>query len=267
MNQPIDFYDRRVAEKLPTTDNPENEAVIQHAMAALDLRPGEVLVDFGCGDGYFLTTLAQRVDGLKCYGFDIVRYPAWSSIPDVHFTSLESLPIPLADSSVDKVFCSQVIEHVSDAQALAAELARILKPNGRLWIATPNSYSKMHPLFHSLQRRIDLIEGHVRHFSADDFMSMFQPYGCEVMHVRYDLFLALWIYYSISYYLPAFKRTLVQTAVPAIKGESAPPRLTGRLLKSAVFFVLRAARLFDNLFAHSTKCQVIEVTIHKLPQG
>ena len=55
--------------------------------------------------------------------------------PDL-LTSVESL-VPLADASVDAVFCLEVLEHVPDSQAAANSIGRVLRPGGWLVGSTP----------------------------------------------------------------------------------------------------------------------------------
>jgi SAM-dependent methyltransferase len=46
-----------------------------------------------------------------------------------------------ADASFDAVLCIQVLEHVADPFAAARELARVLRPDGRLLLTTPFLYN------------------------------------------------------------------------------------------------------------------------------
>jgi SAM-dependent methyltransferase len=46
--------------------------------------------------------------------------------------------IPLEDSSVDLVWCSEVLEHVPDTAALLSEARRVLRTGGRLLLTTPS---------------------------------------------------------------------------------------------------------------------------------
>ena len=48
--------------------------------------------------------------------------------------------IPVSDASYDLVFCSQVLEHLPAPRAVLGELARALKPGGKLWLTTPLFY-------------------------------------------------------------------------------------------------------------------------------
>ena len=49
-------------------------------------------------------------------------------------------PFPLPDGSVDRILCEHMIEHVAypDARRLLTECRRVLRPGGRLRLATPN---------------------------------------------------------------------------------------------------------------------------------
>jgi ubiquinone/menaquinone biosynthesis C-methylase UbiE len=48
--------------------------------------------------------------------------------------------IPLADSSMDAVICSSVLEHVENPIVAMREIKRILKPGGKLFIYVPSTY-------------------------------------------------------------------------------------------------------------------------------
>jgi SAM-dependent methyltransferase len=59
--------------------------------------------------------------------------------------------MPFADASVDHVLCSEVIEHVPDAAACVAEIARVLRPGGTLVMTMPWS-ARLHHLPHDYRR-------------------------------------------------------------------------------------------------------------------
>ena len=49
--------------------------------------------------------------------------------------------LPLADASVDGVFCSNLLEHTPDAAPVIAEIERVLKPGGWAYVSWTNWYS------------------------------------------------------------------------------------------------------------------------------
>lgn len=50
--------------------------------------------------------------------------------------------IPVEDGRFDLVFCSQVLEHVPEPAKMLAELNRVLKPGGTLWLSAPLFYEE-----------------------------------------------------------------------------------------------------------------------------
>lgn len=96
------------------------------------------LLDIGCGNGRYLLTmrsLGWNVQGveLSADGLEVCH----SAGLNVHHGDLKSAS--LASDSFDVITARHLIEHVPDSHAFMAELARILKPGGKLIIETPNS--------------------------------------------------------------------------------------------------------------------------------
>jgi ubiquinone/menaquinone biosynthesis C-methylase UbiE len=102
--------------------------------------PCEAFLDAGCGDGRYLAALAAELPARRA-GVDIseriVETARRRVDADFRQGNLEALPF--ADGEFDLVLCSQAIEHVLDADAAVAELARVLRPNGTLIISTDNA--------------------------------------------------------------------------------------------------------------------------------
>jgi 2-polyprenyl-3-methyl-5-hydroxy-6-metoxy-1,4-benzoquinol methylase len=99
---------------------------------------GGRMLDVGCGNGRFLTTmrtLGWDVQGVEFSenGIKACRLSGLS----VHHGDLASARFP--DGSFDLVTVRHVIEHVPAPRPFMAELARILRPGGRLVIETPRS--------------------------------------------------------------------------------------------------------------------------------
>lgn len=97
---------------------------------------GRRVLDLGCGGGLTTTCLAQR--GATVVGVDLSR--ASLHVASRHARGhgcLESVFacsrvefLPFADASFDIVWCTDVLEHLSDLPVAIAQIARVLKPGG-----------------------------------------------------------------------------------------------------------------------------------------
>jgi ubiquinone/menaquinone biosynthesis C-methylase UbiE len=102
--------------------------------------PCEAFLDAGCGDGRYLAALADELPHRRA-GLDLserILETARARV-DADFRQGNLEALPFADGEFDLVLCSQVIEHVLDPDAAAAELVRVLRPGGTLVVSTDNA--------------------------------------------------------------------------------------------------------------------------------
>ncbi|PKO21996.1 MAG: hypothetical protein CVU38_11760 [Chloroflexi bacterium HGW-Chloroflexi-1] len=114
------------------------EALREAAIAAAYLRPEMTVADVGCGTGFMAAGLAPAVsrvyalDGAPAM-LDVARRNL-SDHRNVVFQQTDGSTLPLPDASVDAVFANMYLHHCPDPAAAIREMARVLRPGGRVII-------------------------------------------------------------------------------------------------------------------------------------
>ena len=110
----------------------------RRTVAALGLAPGSSVIDLACGTGDLAHDLSER--GLEPIGVDL-SFGMLAAAPRA-FPRLQAdgMSLPLPDASVDGVTCGFALRNFTDLPATFAEMARVVRPGGRLAlleVATP----------------------------------------------------------------------------------------------------------------------------------
>ena len=109
----------------------------------LDLKPGQRLLDVGCGMGGTLALLNEEFEGLDLVGVNIDDRQLALARSSVHaregnsidFVQADACSLPFPDHSVDVVLSIECIFHFSSRERYLAEVKRVLKPGGRLVVS------------------------------------------------------------------------------------------------------------------------------------
>jgi arsenite methyltransferase len=113
-------------------------------VAVAELREGETVLDLGSGGGIDVILSAKRVGPTgTAYGLDMTdemlalaqRNAREAGVANVHFLKGVIEQIPLAAESVDVVISNCVINLSVDKAAVLAEIARVLRPGGRVGVS------------------------------------------------------------------------------------------------------------------------------------
>ncbi len=118
-------------------------SVWQHPVEWLDIPQGGIVLDVGSGPGSVTPSLARAAgpDGLAL-GVDIsepmlARAVRAEAGPQVGFMRADAQRLPLRDQTVDAVVSIAVLQLIPDPVAALSEIARVLRPGGRMAVMVP----------------------------------------------------------------------------------------------------------------------------------
>lgn len=149
----------------------------------LSIPPGGTALDVGCGPGSITAQLARAVgpDGLAL-GVDIsepmlARAVKAQAGSQVGFLRADAQRLPLRDQSVDAAVSIAVLQLIPDPAATLSEIARVLRPGGRLAVMVPT----LRPPFH-LWRQLPTGGAHV--FGEDEIGDILEDNGFDSVRTK-----------------------------------------------------------------------------------
>ena len=227
----------------------------------LGLEDGMRLLDLGCGAGRHLHAAYyfKRCDAI---GVDIKRADVertregFGSIPDLEpnshrwfgLAAADATRLPFPNASLDRVICSEVLEHVPDFVTVLNECARTIKPGGKLGVSVPRFLPewlcwKLEPRYHQAEG------GHIRIFTPRALIAAAERAGFRLyrrshahgLHSPYWwLQCALWDKRETSSLVRAYRKFLEWDILQGPWITRIAEKLTSPLIgKSAVFYFER----------------------------
>lgn len=122
------------------------------AIRALEVSPGDLVIDLCTGTGGVLKNIYRVVPGVRVIGVDfslemlrcaLVKQQN-KKIANGHFVGGDALQLPFADAVAERLICAYGIRNLDNTSDGLAEIFRILKPRGRIVILefgkTPDSW-------------------------------------------------------------------------------------------------------------------------------
>lgn len=143
--------------------------------------PGELLLDYGCGNGEFMARAAAA--GWSVCGFEWDESAASAARQrglKVATGNLATLGVPAA--SVDCITMAHVVEHLLDPRASLRDCLRLLRPGGSIWIATPSVHALSRRIYGSAWRGLETPR-HVVVFDVDALGQLLDEVGFIDIHV------------------------------------------------------------------------------------
>jgi ubiquinone/menaquinone biosynthesis C-methylase UbiE len=167
-------------------------------MTDFHIGPEDIVVDVGCGDGGALNFCAEKgayviladVDAERVTRAEAGLREKAPGRVEKHIT--DANPLPLANESVTRVICMEMLEHVDDPAVVLAELVRIGKPGARYLITVPDTTQE------KLQRHLAPATyfakpNHIRIFERAEFEAVVRDAGLTIeRRSYYGFYWAMW---------------------------------------------------------------------------
>jgi len=166
--------------------------------AAVPNGSGRMLLDIGCGDGSFL--LAAREVGWDVLGTELNPGPARDNGLDVR-KSIDQFP---ASASFDCITMWHTLEHMLDILSMLLNIARLLKPGGKLIVAVPDFGGLQARIFGPKWLHAD-VPRHLYHFDAKALLHCLGATGFSVQqkwHQEFEYDLLGWSQSALNHIMP-----------------------------------------------------------------
>ncbi|MEZ4448395.1 MAG: class I SAM-dependent methyltransferase [Nannocystaceae bacterium] len=176
--------------------------------AKLGIRPGERVLDVGCGWGSNLLYLAQHTQGIfqgitlsrQQQQVALARAEAWGVADRVKIDVCHVEDLALAPGSVDVVLFSGSIVHMHNREAVHRLVGQILRPGGRVLISDCYYPVQVRGDRESAATQYIFVEalGYCRLIGLAEELALIEEAGLDVLHVEdltrhYAITLARWI--------------------------------------------------------------------------
>jgi ubiquinone/menaquinone biosynthesis C-methylase UbiE len=144
--KPDKLVERFVGGDMAALERAESYLEALERMRERSLGRGDRVLEVGCGTAALAAAAARR--GCTVIASDVsmrwlvlARKQMEEIGRDVELVCCAAEALPFQSETYDVVIAGDVVEHVADQRLFARECARVLRPGGMLFIATPNRYS------------------------------------------------------------------------------------------------------------------------------
>ena len=156
------------------------------ALKWLDAKPGERILDIGCGDGTYDYRIRRR--GAQVVGFDIARYKLRNATKyhargGTVYLDANAEKMPVKTGSCDAVVSFCVFEHLLNDEAVLAESHRVLRSGGRVLLTLDSMSNPELP--ESERARLKNEHGVNQFYSVPEITEKLKARGFQVARTRY----------------------------------------------------------------------------------
>ena len=177
------------AARYATSSYHQSRLDFENMLRAVTLTGSEHLLDVGTGTGHTALVFAPRVASV--IGLDMTEamlaqareLAVKQGASNVVFELGDAMDLPYDSGRFDIVTCRVCAHHFADAQRAVEEMARVLRPGGRLLVV--DTVSPEDPAEDTYLNCIELIRdpSHVRNYSVGQWKAMFEAASLSVEYI------------------------------------------------------------------------------------
>ena len=171
-----------------------------------DIRPGDWILDMGCGSGRHVAA-AHQLEDVNVIGADLSLDDLEATRERLRFhdtvgacgrgswaiCNADINRLPFADAFFDLVICSEVLEHIPSHEKALAEVVRVLKPGRDLIVSVPRQWPER-ICWALSDRYFNVNQGHVRIYTKKELVSLLEKAGVKPWagHFAHSLHAPYW---------------------------------------------------------------------------
>ena len=189
---------------------------IERIFGALDVLDGaEPYLDVGVG-GSGATVIEAARHSIEAVGCDLSvagvvaarRFAVEQGVDDhARFVVCAAETLPFADATFGSASAVAVLEHLDDDGLAVAELARVLRPKGRVWLTVPHAFRYIPPPVWPFYWWHDRRIGHKRHYDEQRLVELCADRGLRHVATFFSGHPIKFLQLALSLALPAVRRT------------------------------------------------------------
>jgi len=170
-----------------TRDTPQ---MLAERVQFAELAPDDLVLDVACGPGAFALAAAHQARFAR--GADLTAamlhqassFQQERGVRNAFFDCAEAERLPYADSIFDFVTCQFAFHHMPRPQATLAEMVRVAKPGGRVYLvdSVGPEEASVAELYNHIERLRD--PSHTMTLSAKAFLALFESLGLRLLKQR-----------------------------------------------------------------------------------